>query len=147
MLYSEDVEVNRIKESDTEDERYYCDVCKKTVKEERIAHQLSIAHQVAKEKDNVDYFPVEHNSKGYLIMKSQGYQLGRGLGKDDQGIVNPIKPLYKGDKLGLGAKAKAGRSRDVEVDDAATRRNKKVARKEADKDQRERSALLNYLKN
>lgn len=37
-----------------------------------------------------------------------GYEKGRGLGKNMQGIVEPVKALKNPGKLGLGADAKKG---------------------------------------
>lgn len=36
------------------------------------------------------------------IMTKMGYKAGKGLGKDEQGMLEPIQPLPKSDKHGLG---------------------------------------------
>ncbi|KAL3896143.1 MAG: hypothetical protein SGCHY_004268 [Lobulomycetales sp.] len=157
-LYGSDVPVDRKRPEPANEgggHLFHCKECQVSVPEkEKRAHQTSISHQIAKKRSTVDYFPVSHKSKGYLIMKAQGYELGKGLGKNQEGIVNPINPPIKNDKLGVGAKASSSTRVDKAADDEQDggiaqrrKRARKKAMQEDERDRKQRQEWLNYLKN
>ncbi|CAD5219566.1 unnamed protein product [Bursaphelenchus okinawaensis] len=46
---------------------------------------------------------VSDNSKGLKLLKAMGWKEGSGLGRSNQGIVNPIQNVVKNDRAGLGS--------------------------------------------
>lgn len=44
----------------------------------------------------------DSHSKGFKLMEKMGYQTGKGLGKNEQGILEPLEGKMKLDRTGLG---------------------------------------------
>nr|XP_039257715.1 tuftelin-interacting protein 11-like [Styela clava]XP_039257716.1 tuftelin-interacting protein 11-like [Styela clava]XP_039257717.1 tuftelin-interacting protein 11-like [Styela clava] len=69
-------------------------------------HAYSLtAKQKQKEKMATQFGSFERHTKGIgmKLMKKMGYKVGKGLGRDNQGIVNPIEAMKRTKKAGLGA--------------------------------------------
>jgi len=41
-----------------------------------------------------------------ILQAVGGYKIGQGIGKANQGIINPVDTLFKNDNSGLGNKTK-----------------------------------------
>ncbi len=49
--------------------------------------------------------PIAAENKGHAMLKSMGWEQGRGLGKESKGIVEPVGTEIRTSRAGLGAEA------------------------------------------
>ena len=81
----------------------------KNSKEETIDYNLynkEIKNDIIKEEKSLKEKRMEENleskyGKGYKILKMAGYQLGKGLGKEEQGITDPILVKKRKERAGI----------------------------------------------
>lgn len=75
-----------------------CDATDST-KKEKHTHELELANNmlIYESKNNLS-----HTSKAQNMMKKMGYKPGKGLGKDDQGRVDPIEAITQRGRRGFG---------------------------------------------
>ena len=81
----------------------------KNSKEEKIDYNLynkEIKNDIIKEEKSLKEKRMEENleskyGKGYKILKMAGYQLGKGLGKEEQGITDPILVKKRKERAGI----------------------------------------------
>jgi hypothetical protein len=55
--------------------------------------------------------------KGYKILKMAGYQLGKGLGKEEQGITDPILVKKRKERVGIKNNEEENFDEDVGLND------------------------------
>ena len=71
----------------------------KNSKEEKIEYNKEI--RKGKEKSKMEENLESKYGKGYKILKMAGYQLGKGLGKEEQGITDPILVKKRKERAGI----------------------------------------------
>jgi len=71
----------------------------KNSKEEKIEYNKEI--KKGKEKSKMEENLESKYGKGYKILKMAGYQLGKGLGKEEQGITDPILVKKRKERAGI----------------------------------------------
>ena len=81
------------------------------------SHLSSLSHQLL---DPVQIivpvsYPVSSTNPGYKILSKDGWDIGRGLGKDESGMIYPVATTLKNDRLGLGV-VKGKRKRITHTD-------------------------------
>jgi len=95
-------------DNDENSTSFYCKECEMDIKNSSfINHITSTIHNLSvREKSNykpTKQYKIPKSNAGYRIMKtSLGWKEDQGLGRDNQGILDPIKVEKKNDKLGIG---------------------------------------------
>jgi len=93
----------------TNDQKKFCQFCKEWVS--GTSHQCTCAHIFNKQQSvglPQKFFGLPPTNVGYRLLKDVYHWNERsGLGKDEQGILFPLKTIHKLDRKGLGAKTKA----------------------------------------
>ena len=72
---------------------------------DREAHACSLSHQLSRNRASAvppKLFHLPTGNPGYQILLKGGWDGERGLGKHNNGVLNPIKTRIKNDRLGLG---------------------------------------------
>lgn len=90
---------------------------------------------------------------GYNLLVSQGWKINQGLGKEGEGIKEPIQPVMKTDTKGLGMKSRKKRKDRVEAEagsissssSSGQPRRKKDIDSEFEREKRKRLAIIHYL--
>lgn len=84
---------------------YFCDDCKVSMPlEEKLAHVLSIGHNIARKSEKAPVvFGIPSSNKGFKMLKSLGWQGDTGLGNGERGRLFPVATVFKNDQRGLGA--------------------------------------------
>eukprot|EP01095_Lingulamoeba_sp_RSL-Kostka_P003333 TRINITY_DN14324_c0_g1_i1.p1 TRINITY_DN14324_c0_g1~~TRINITY_DN14324_c0_g1_i1.p1 ORF type:complete len:280 (+),score=57.99 TRINITY_DN14324_c0_g1_i1:244-1083(+) len=93
-------------DDDIVEEKLYCGICEQVIITDKDIHLKSLVHLFNKNKKGPDLLKNYHiNSKnrGYQLLLKQGWK-EKGLGKEENSIIYPIKTIYKNDKKGIGIK-------------------------------------------
>ncbi|KAI9003210.1 hypothetical protein BC832DRAFT_593285 [Gaertneriomyces semiglobifer] len=137
---------------------FFCPICERTVHNMPVElHNESITHQLAKADREYQGQPAEGNQVsnrrrgvyalnedniGFKLLRGAGWTPDTGLGAEEQGRLAPIRASMKQDRLGLGIRTKRSRSEE----EVQQLKRAKAARKEAERDTKERARILAYLK-
>lgn len=99
-------------------------------------HEVSLAHQVCLAHSHPPSH-LDRSRMGLRALKAQGWDpdARRGLGRDGEGIVYPIKVAAKEDTLGVGAKA-SSRERVEKPKKLNAKEMKKLAEREKKRNER-----------
>ena len=74
----------------------------KNSKEEKIEYNKEIKKErIKEEKSKMEENLESKYGKGYKILKMAGYKLGKGLGKEEQGITDPILVKKRKERAGI----------------------------------------------
>lgn len=85
-----------------------CDLCGLVKALNMVEHQLSITHQLKTDRLHTNnrslasYTHIDHNYKGYQLLRKGGWTGNSGLGKEEDGRRYPILPTPKPDRVGIG---------------------------------------------
>ncbi|KAI9298150.1 G-patch-domain-containing protein [Neoconidiobolus thromboides FSU 785] len=147
-LYDEEeikvLETKKQKELD-KIEKIICKVCNILVEKDYYTkHIVGIAHNLKMEsiKAPKNLF-IRANNIGYKLLKKNGWKYDKGLGANEQGIREPIKPKIKKDRLGIGA----GKSKNEVLKPKINRLTQREVVKAEEMERMKRIRILNYLNN
>ncbi|KAJ2903581.1 hypothetical protein MKZ38_009634 [Zalerion maritima] len=110
----------------------------------RKAHEAGIVHQFCVTHSHPPS-ALDRSRMGLAVLSSHGWDPDsrRGLGAEGQGIINPIKPSPKSDKLGIGMKETLPAAAKVEKKKKIL--SAKEARRHAENEKRRHQALMNQF--
>merc|ERR1712137_354744 len=90
------------------EENQFCELCEVDVPiSQMVEHTCSLGHQLARNRSRADLVPargylIPRGNPGYQLLLKNGWNEERGLGRNEEGTVNPIKTRLKNDRLGVG---------------------------------------------
>jgi len=102
--------INTTKDEKSEDqhpESYFCDICNIDVLvKDKIEHTCSTSHQLNRNKGHQDdiskkFYFIPKGNPGYQMLLRNGWN-EKGLGKNEEGSLDPIQTRIKNDRLGIG---------------------------------------------
>ncbi|CAG8626373.1 10170_t:CDS:2 [Paraglomus brasilianum] len=103
------------------------------------AHLISTKH----ETPLPDPIVLNENNLGFRMLRDQGWTYEKGLGIEEQGGRHPIPIRMKNDKLGIGMKRQ--KPEREESKNPVKRLSAKEARKQYEKNRRDKMQLLEYM--
>ncbi|CDW72566.1 tuftelin-interacting protein 11 [Stylonychia lemnae] len=152
-------DITHIKQKDEEDKNalpvYFGKKGSRNAQKQQNDSKDQIENQ--KEKKQMENVLSTKYGKGLKILQAvSGYKVGQGIGKSNQGIINPVETLFKKDNVGLGGNSQKGQSKEIQekqekpniLDVNKTEQEKKVekAKQQKIKLDKEDSEFLNLLK-
>lgn len=131
---------------------YTCNQCNiKVLDSDKQSHQSSLSHQLL-DTHNVVVpvsYPINASNKGYALLAKDGWELGKGLGKEETGQKYPIATTFKINRTGLGVEKGRKRITHSEVEEEIV--DVRVSTRESARintiNEKKRMAVLSYLKN
>ncbi|KAF2077062.1 hypothetical protein CYY_001629 [Polysphondylium violaceum] len=135
-------------DSNNSNKSFYCPECEIDVTSSYVEHITSTIHNVSvREKANFKpkkYYHISSQNVGYKMLKdSYGWTEEQGLGRDNQGVLDPIKVVKKNDKLGVGKERPAPTTANVAT--AQPYPNKKQRRLKMLRDRLQEEKIRNIL--
>ena len=85
---------------------YFCEICDLEIElSKKTDHTLSVSHQMHRNKDRVlkQSYVIPTGNPGYQILLKNGWN-EKGLGRQENGALAPVKTILKNDRLGIGIK-------------------------------------------
>ncbi|KAH6895643.1 hypothetical protein B0T10DRAFT_557835 [Thelonectria olida] len=125
----------------TEGEVETCPICSLPATTSSGPHEVSLAHQVCLTHSHPPSH-LDRSRMGLRALKAQGWDpdARRGLGREGEGMMYPIKVVAKEDTLGVGAKMPES-VRKKEKEEKPKKLNPKEMRKLAEKEKRRNERL------
>lgn len=137
----------------SKDSQLLCSICQTLyAPADESTHLTSIVHQLALRQqeeqpttDKIAYnFHLGASNKGYQLLCKSGWEHRRGLGKQEQGLVFPIKAVPKPNRSGIGAESDKGETKSSKYVFDAKRLNLEKAKSTAGTSTSLESQLKHY---
>jgi G-patch domain len=89
---------------------YFCEFCEKKIRNyQRESHLESVGHLLNLfNEEPSQFYAISKSNRGYQMLKKLGWTEERGLGKNRNGMLGPLKTQLKNNRKGLGTRG--GRS-------------------------------------